>query len=305
MSKGGQTATQSTTQQLNPFVQDVLTRSFQAAQNVAATPYQSYQGPRVAQFRPQEMEAFRMAEQAATGRVGASQLEQATQAAQMAAGYSPQQFQQDVQGFMSPYQENVVDATMRRLAQSRAERDAETRAKLAGSRAFGGDRRGVYEAQLAGEQDLNTQQALANLYQQGYGQAAGLASQLPGQRLAAASQLAGFGAQALSQEQARQQMLAGAGQAQRGMAQQNLDLAYQDFLAQRGYPVEQLKILQSGISGFPSLTSTTQTTSAPGQGFLGTAGDILGVAGAAKSLFQSPDQKMAQNFFSWLTGGRP
>lgn len=300
MSKGGQTATQQTTQQLNPFVQDLMTRGFQAAQQVSSIPYQAYQGPRVAGFRPQEQQAFGMAEQAVANRVGAPQLEQATQAAQMAAGYSPAQFQQNVQGFMSPYQENVVDATMRRLAQSRAERDAETRARLASSRAFGNERRGVYEAQLAAEQDLNTQQALANLYQQGYGQAAGLASQLPSQQLAGASQLAGLGAQAISQEQARQQMLAQAGQAQRGMAQQNLDIAYQDFLAQRGYPVEQLKILQSGISGIPATTSSTTTSTAPGQGFLGTAGDILGVAGAAKSLFSSPQQQAATGILKLL-----
>lgn len=284
MSKGGQTATQQTTQQLNPFVQDLMTRGFMAAQNVASIPYQGYKGPRVAEFRPQEQQAFQMAQQAATSRVGAPQLEQATQAAQMAAGYSPAQFQQNVQGFMSPYQESVVDATMRRLAQSRAERDAETRARLASARAFGNERRGVYEAQLAAEQDLNTQQTLANLYQQGYGQAAGLASQLPTQQLAGASQLANLGAQAISQEQARQQMLAGAGQAQRQMAQQNLDVAYQDFLAQRGYPVEQLKILQSGIAGVPATTSSATTTTTPGQGFLGTAGDVVGILGGLKKL---------------------
>ena len=282
--KGGQTATQQTTQQLNPFVQDLIIRGFQAAQQVSSIPYQAYQGPRIAGFRPQEKQAFQMAEQAATSRIGQPQLAQALTAAQQAAGYSPAQFQQNVQGFMSPYQESVVDATMRRLAQSRAERDAETRARLASARAFGNERRGVYEAQLAAEQDLNTQQTLANLYQQGYGQAAGLASQLPTQQLAGAAQLAGLSNQMISQEQARQQMLAGAGQAQRQMAQQNLDLAYQDFLAQRGYPVEQLKILQSGISGTPALTSTTQTTTAPGQGFLGTAGDIVGILGGLKKL---------------------
>ena len=292
MSKGGQTATQQTTQQLNPFVQDLMTRGFSAAQNVASIPYQAYQGPRIAQFRPQEQQAFQMAEQAATSRIGQPQLAQALTAAQQAAGYSPAQFQQNVQGFMSPYQESVVDATMRRLAQSRAERDAATKAQLAASRAFGNERRGVYEAQLAAEQDLNTQQTLANLYQQGYGQAAGLASQLPSQQLAASGQLAGLSNQMISQEQARQQMLMGAGQAQRQMAQQNLDLAYQDFLAQRGYPVEQLKILQSGIAGVPATTSSSTTSTAPGQGFLGTAGDILGIAGAAKSLFSSDASKL-------------
>lgn len=284
MFNGGQTTTQQTTQQLNPFVQDLLTRNFQAAQQVSSIPYQAYGGPRIAQFRPQEQQAFGAAQAAFTNKLGASQLDEATQAAQRAAGYSPAQFQTNVQGFMSPYQENVVDATMRRLAQSRAERDAATKASLASSKAFGNERRGVYEAQLAGEQDLNTAQTLANLYQQGYGQAAGLASQLPTQQLAGASQLAGFGAQALSQEQARQQMLAQAGQAQRGMAQQNIDLAYQDFLAQRGYPREQLQIFQTGISGVPATTSTTQTSTTPGQGFLGTASDVVGVLGSLKKL---------------------
>ena len=300
MSKGGQTATQQTTQQLNPFVQDLMTRGFSAAQNVASIPYQAYQGPRIAQFRPQEQQSFQMAERAATSGIGQPQLAQALTAAQQAAGYSPAQFQQNVQGFMSPYQESVVDATMRRLAQSRAERDAATRAQLAGSRAFGNTRRGVYEAQLAGEQDLNTAQTLANLYQQGYGQAAGLAQGLPSQQLAAAAQLGGLSNQVIAQEQARQQMLMGAGQAQRQMAQQNLDLAYQDFLAQRGYPVEQLKILQSGISGVPATTSSTTTATQPGQGFLGTAGDILGVAGAAKSLFSSPQQQAATGILKLL-----
>lgn len=284
MSKGGQTATQQTTQQLNPFVQDLMTRGFSAAQNVASIPYQGYKGPRIAQFRPQEQQAFQMAEQAATSRIGQPQLTQALTAAQQAAGYSPAQFQQNVKGFMSPYQESVVDATMRRLAQSRAERDAATKAQLAASRAFGNERRGVYEAQLAAEQDLNTQQALANLYQQGYGQAAGLASQLPTQQLAASGQLAGLSNQMISQEQARQQMLSQAGQAQRQMAQQNLDIAYQDFLAQRGYPMEQLKMLQSGIAGVPATTSSTTTSTTPGQGFLGTAGDIVGILGGLKKL---------------------
>ena len=74
-------------------------------------------------------------------------------------------------------------------------------------------------------------------------------------------------------------MLQGAGQQQRGMAQQNLDTAYQDFLAQRGYPVEQLKILQSGLTGLPNVQSSTATQTTPGQGFLGSAGDIAGVLG--------------------------
>lgn len=284
MSKGGETSTVTQQNTLDPFIKEALTRNIQAATQVSQLPYQPYSGPRVAGFRQAEQQAFDVAQQAATGRVGSAQLGAATEAAQRAAAYSPEQFQQNVQGFMNPYQQNVVDATMARLSQARAERDAATKAQLASARAFGNERRGVYEAQLAGEQDLNTAQTLANLYSQGYGQAAQMAMGLPGQQLAGASALAGFGNQALSQEQAYANMLAGVGQQQRGMAQQNLDVAYQDFLAQRGYPVEQLKIFQSGLSGLPAVTSSTQTSTAPGQGFLGTAGNVVGVLGGLKNL---------------------
>ena len=274
--------TTTTAQQLNPFIQDILARNYGAAQQVAATPYQAYQGPRIAGFRPAEEQAFGVATRAATEQVGMPQLQQATEVAQRAAGYSPQQFQQDVSGFMSPFQTNVIDATMARLAQSRAERDAATKAQLASSRAFGNERRGVYEAQLAGEQDLNTAQTLANLYNQGYTQAAGFAQGLPGQQLAGAQALSGFGQQALGNQQAYAAMLQGVGQAQRGMAQQNLDLAYKDFLEQRGFPQEQLRTLLLGSQGLPS--PMTQTTTQPGQGALGTASDIAGVLGALQNL---------------------
>ena len=142
----------------------------------------------------------------------------------------------------------------------------------------------MYEAQLAAEQDLNTAQTLANLYQQGYGQAAGLAAGLPGQRLEASQQLAALAPQLLAQEQAYAGMLGGVGQQERQMAQQNIDVAYRDFLEQRDYPVEQLRILQSGLSGLPAVTSTEQTSTQPGDGFLGGAANIVGILGGLQKL---------------------
>lgn len=285
MSKGGsETSTVTSQQTLDPFIRDALQRNVMAAQQVSQLPYQPYSGPRVAGFRPAEQQAFDIAQQAVAGRVGSQQLAGATQAAQQAAAFGPEQFQQNVAGFMSPYQQNVIDATMARLSKARAERDAATKAQLAASRAFGNTRRGVYEAQLAAEQDLNTAQTLANLYQQGYGQAAGLAAGLPGQRLQASQQLAALAPQALAQEQAYAGMLGGVGQQQRQMAQQNLELAYRDFLEQRGYPVEQLRILQSGLQGLPAVTSTQETSTQPGDGFLGGAANIVGILGGLQKL---------------------
>jgi hypothetical protein len=278
------TTTTTQTQALNPFIQDILARNYGAAQQVASIPYQAYGGPRIAAFRPAEEQAFQTAINAATQQVGMPQLQQATQVAQRAAGYTPQQFQQDVSGFMSPFQSNVIDATMARLAQNRAERDAATKAQLAASKAFGNERRGVYEAQLAAEQDLNTAQTLADLYNRGYTQAAGFAQGLPAQQLAGAQALAGYGQQALGNQQAYAAMLQGAGQAQRQMAQQNLQLAYEDFLAQRGYPQQQLQTLLMGSQGLPS--PVTQTTTAPGQSTLSKIGSAASTIGGILDLFK-------------------
>jgi hypothetical protein len=284
MSKGGNTATSTATNTLDPFVKDIITRGFTAASNVASTPYQPYTGPRIANFRPEEIAGFDITREAVANKVGQGELDAAIAAAKEAAGYSPETFKANVSGFMSPYQESVVDTTMRRLAQSRAERDAETRSRLASSKAFGGDRRGVYEAQLAGEQDLNEAQTLANLYSTGYDKAAGLAERLPASKLAAASSLAGLGASNLGMAGTRAGMIGGVGSSLRDMAQRNLDVARADFLEQRGYPAEQLKILLSGISGVPATTSSTTTSTQPGQGFLGTASDVAGILGSLKKL---------------------
>lgn len=278
------TTTTTTTQALNPFIQDILTRNYTAAQQVANIPYQAYGGPRIAQFRPAEQQAFNVATQAATNQIGTPELGTAIQAARNVTGYSPTQFQQDVTGFMSPFQSNVINATMARLSQARAERDAATKAQMAASRAFGNERRGVYEAQLAAEQDLNTAQTLANLYNQGFTQASGLAQALPGQRLAGAQALAGYGQQALGNQQAYAAMLQGVGQTQRQMAQQNLDLAYQDFIAQRSFPQQQLQTLLSGAAGLPSPIS--QTTTAPGQSTLGQIGSAASAIGSILDLFK-------------------
>ena len=284
MSKGGETSTVTQQQTLDPFIQEALQRNVMAAQQVASLPYQPYSGPRVAAFRPVEQQAFDITQQAVANRVGSQQLGAATQAAQQAAAFGPEQFQQNVAGFMSPFQQNVIDTTMERLERARARREADTRAQLAASRAFGNTRRGVLEAQLASAEDRNTAETLANLYQQGFTQAAGLAQALPGMRLSAAGQLAALAPQALAQEQAFAGMLGGVGQQQRQMAQQNLDLAYRDFLEQRGYPVEQLRILQSGLSGLPAVTNQQRTMTEPGDGFLGTATGVLGILGGLKNL---------------------
>lgn len=72
---------------------------------------------------------------------------------------------------------------------------------------------------------------------------------------------------------------------QQALNQQYLDTAYQDFLRQRDYPLEQLQQYSSLLRGVPVAPSSTQTTYAPAPGIaqqiLGTG---LGALGLAKTL---------------------
>lgn len=76
-----------------------------------------------------------------------------------------------VQDFQDPYQRDVRDATMAQLGQDRAVAYNQLDDRLAKSRAFGDDRRGILEAEVAGQFDRTGAGLLAGLNSAGYSQA--------------------------------------------------------------------------------------------------------------------------------------
>lgn len=69
--------------------------------------------------------------------------------------------------------------------------------------------------------------------------------------------------------------LLGSGMDQQALGQQSLDTAYQDFLRQFNYPVEQLQIAQSGLSSTPYGSSQTVNTPYYGSSGMGALGGGL------------------------------
>jgi len=174
----------------------------------------------------------------------------AGQAQQTAAGMvGPQAYQ----AYMSPYQQDVIDTSLREYDIQAQKGLPQLAAQAIGAGAFGGGREGVQRAEYQATSDRNRAALQAQLLQQGFGQAQqlaaqnyqqqmGLASAVPnllGQQIASYSTL---GAQQQAQEQARLQ------------AQQNL--AYQ----QAYQPLQAAQTLGSGvmglISGYPGQTQT-------------------------------------------------
>jgi len=219
---------------------------------------------------------------------------------QAAQGVTPQFTQAGLQPYMSPYSNNVVGATMANIN----EQNAAQRNAMAGSAiqkgAYGGDRYGIQQAELARQQGLATGQTIGNLYQSGYGQALGqynqnIAQQQADQqrKMAAGQQFAqlGEGAQGSVLQGAQAQLMAGA---QEQATRQAQDQAlYNQFLQQQAYPFQTTSWLANIAQGIGSQSGGTSTTTAPGQS---NVGSFLGPALTAASMFKwGSDERLKEN----------
>lgn len=77
--------------------------------------------------------------------------------------------------YMNPYQQEVIDATTADIGAQRGLAANQQRSDLAGAGAFGDDRRGIMEAELAGQYDRTLATTLGGLRARGFDQAQGVA----------------------------------------------------------------------------------------------------------------------------------
>jgi hypothetical protein len=286
MSKGGgkQTTSQTQTQSVDPEFKARALDVYGRAQTAADRPYQAYTGELVAGFTPQQQQAFTQFGQAATA--AQPTIAQAQELARRAGAYQPQTVAQAMEGYQNPYTQQVIDTTLADIERSRQVAQGQGAARAVAARAFGGSRQGVAEAETnraALEQSART---AAQLRSAGFETAAGLgardiatAQQAEAQRLAAAGQLGQLGAAEQAALTQGAQGLFGAGGAQQQLEQARLEDTYKRFAEERGYPLEQLSILQQALGFFPNpMTTTTSGTQAVTQGAGQTVSQIGGTA---------------------------
>ena len=188
-----------------------------------------------------------------------------------AAGTGPQAYQQ----FMSPFQKDVIDATLKEFDTQAAKGLPALAAQAINAGAFGGGREGVQRAEYQQASDRNRAALQSQLLQSGFGQAQQLAQQnfqnqmglaqlapsLVGQQISA---LGALGTQQQAQQQAE---LSAQQQLLQQQANRPLDLAQQ-----LGQGVTSL------ISGYPAqFTTQTQPTPSPLQTALGAGATLAGV----------------------------
>ena len=195
---------------------------------------------------------------------------------------------QGYQGFMSPYQQDVMDATL-------AEYDSQTAAGITGigqnaamSGNLGGGREGVMRAQYQNKSDMNRALLQSGLLQQGFTQANQLANQAFGQQQSLAQQVPGLYGQDIS-------TLGSAGAGQQAQEQAQLDATREQNRLRAYEPYERLGFQQTGIasiaSGAPGqYQSMVQPNPTPLQNALG----IAGVAGG-----------LMTGYGDYLAGSRP
>jgi hypothetical protein len=232
------------------------------------------------------------------GMAGLGSLGVAGQAA--GAGQQYNQMAQDprsMQGFMSPYMQNVVDYQKQSAMRDYGIGQQGLKAQAARSGSFGGSRHAIQEAeaqrslgsqlqgieaqgaQTAFQNAQQAQQFGANLGMQGYNsalqglgqanQAAGTLGQLGTAQLGAQSNIAQLQSQAGAQQQAQEQ--------------QKINQSIQDYATAQQYPYMQLGVMNSMLRGLPLQSSTTQMYQAQpstGQQLLGYG---LGALGAYKA----------------------
>jgi len=204
--------------------------------------------PLVASQDPAQQAAYQMATTQGQG-IGAFQpyISQAgaynTAAANLsgAGAYQP---------FMSPYQQDVIDATL-------AEYDSQSAQGLAGigqqaamSGNLGGGREGVMRSEYQNKSDMNRALLQSGLLQQGFTQANQLANQAFGQQQSLAQQVPGLYGQDIS-------TLGSAGAGQQAQTQAVLDSMRERNRLRAYEPYERLGFQQSGIASI--------TSGAPGQ----------------------------------------
>jgi len=281
---GDQTSTQvqDLPEWTKPYAKEVLGKSSALAQ----TPYQAYGGERTAQFTPLQQQAFQgagaMTPSAATGQG----INIAGQAAGQALGtsynpYATGQFGAQASQYMDPYMQNVVDIQQREAQRQADIARTQSGANAVRSGAFGGSRQAIVDAEAArnlalqkgdiqarGLQDaysrglnqFNTEQQLREQSRQ-YG--AGLGLQGLQTALTGAGQLGALGGQQFGQGLDINKLQNAYGTQQQQQVQNILTQQYEDFLAQKKFPYQQLEFQSNLLRGTPSGSVTTMYAPSP------------------------------------------
>ena len=189
-----------------------------------------------------------------------------------------------IASYMSPYQQQVIDATMTEFdEQAKMRENQRAAAALGVPGAYGGGREGVQKAEYEATSDRNRAALLAQLSQQGFQQASQARAADFARQQAVAQQASGLGA--LTQGAVSRQIagLGTLGATQQAQEQAGLDATRQFAQMAVGEPQQRLGTLGAGITPLLGGTLGTSTMAqAPQTSPLGTA---LGIGSTLAGIY--------------------
>jgi len=221
----------------------------------------------------------------------------ANQMNQLANSATPQNFQQQVGGYMNPYLQQSLAPSLQLLNQQYGQQAAQEQGSATQAGAFGGSREAVMNALNSQNQNLAQQQMIGNAYNNAFGAAQNQynqngAFQLQGlqaglgatnQAMQGANQLANIGGQDLAAQQSILGTQAQQGQLQQANQQQVINQAIQNYSNAQQYPLMELGMMSNMLHGLPMQSTTTnQYQAAPNSILQG-----VGAGGAAASIYNS------------------
>ena len=269
---GGSAAGQTTeTVQVDPQTQAMQEDLYRRSQQIAQQPFIPYTGPMVAGFSPDQLRQF----QATRGIFESGMAFDPTKSLQtLAQEQRPtvapvgSLLTADIGAYQSPYQQQVIDATMRDIQRQAdiARTGAQERAIRAG--AFGGSRSAILEAESQRPFADVMARTAAEQRERGYGQAlraaeSDIARQMqmaqfaPQFELQARQQQAGLLGGLAGQQLQGLGLLGGIGAQQQALQQRAIEAQRGEFARALAYPGQQLGLLATGVSGVqPTVTQT-------------------------------------------------
>lgn len=193
----------------------------------------------------------------------------------------------DLNSFMSPYTQNVVDTTLQGYDKDAARQQAALSARGAANKGFSGSRFGVAEGMLGGELASGRAAAEAQLRDQAFNTAQGLYGDAQGRNQAAAGLLGNLGQAQGSEQRANTGLMADLGETQRGIDAnyRTADLSMLEALGQlygQG---------QYGLFHGQNQQGTNTTTNSPSA--METIGKAAQTAATLASLFS--DRRLKRN----------
>jgi len=287
----GKGTTQTSTQSKPQYVQNAQQQLVGQAQQVASTPYQPYTGQLVAPLNSTQTGATSsLANLQNAVSPYLNQAQSMYTSASQPISVNPLT-SSSISQYESPYQQDVINSTMAQLQNQDAQQQTALQGNAIASGAWGGDRAGVAQAQLAGQQALANNSTLANLNNQNYTQALQTAQNQQNLQLQqglgnaytalqGASGLANLGSLTGSLGINTANSLFNMGTTGQQTAQ-NADTAnYQQYLNQQQYPFQTTQYLSNILGQVAGQAGGTTTSSTSGN----LLSDLLGTGGVLGSL---------------------